>query len=252
MDTNWAEIVRMWSEKFGIEAMLFDLDDTLVKVRNLFFRRMDEAVDFICSNCPEIDKDFLKKRQRDVNTEGYLIHAVNPRRWDYVYKRLAQEFPGVEQKIWDRALEITYEIYRDVQEVFEGAHEVLSSLREAGVKLILVTHASEEWTEFKLRSTNLRGYFDRIVCISPDSFKTSEAWVKAAAFANVNIEKTAVVGDNLSGDIISARQAGVTHLFWIDSGDGWVHYRKGVPPEGTRIIREVKELLVCIGETVLG
>lgn len=251
MGTDWVEVVHTWAEKFDIKAVLFDLDDTLVKVRTLFFRRMDEAVDFVCSNHPEIDKEFLRKRQREINTEGYMTYAVNPVRWDYVYKRLAQEFSGVEQDTWDKALEITYQIYRDVPEVFEGTHELLSYLREAGVMLILVTHASEEWTEFKLHSTGLGGYFEKVVCISPDSFKTFEAWVRAANVADTNVEKTAVVGDNLNGDIVSARQAGVPHLFWIDSGDGWIHYRKGTPPEGTKIIKEVKELLGCIRETVL-
>ena len=248
METRWASAMRLWAEKFGIKAILFDLDDTLIKVRVMFTTHMKESVDYICSCYPEIGWEELRKRQQEINNEEYLKYSVNPDRWRSVYRRLQSEFPGIAQETWDHALNIVFRLYTDTPEVFAGVFDILSHFRKAGIRIILVTHASEEWTELKLRKTGLDSFLDTVVCISPDVFKDLNAWSRAIKIAEAAPAEVVVVGDNLPGDIISAYEVGVRHLYWVDAGVGWEHYRKGKIPEGAAIIREVGDLLSCIEE----
>jgi len=238
--------VRAWAKKYGIKAILFDLDDTLIKVRELFYKRMDESIDFICSWYPKLDKEQLKKRQGEINTELFFQYSVDPKRWVATYKQLQAEFPGVSSEIWKEALRIVFLVYTDIPEVFEGAVEVLTLLQQAGITCVLVTHASIEWTAFKLEVTGLGVFFDHVVCISPAEFKTLEAWVSGAKAARVSVEEVAAIGDNLKGDIESARKAGIKLLFWIKNKEAWSVYLSGTVPEGTLVIGEIGEFLKCL------
>jgi HAD superfamily hydrolase (TIGR01549 family) len=226
---------------------MFDLDDTLIAGREMFHRRIRESLDYIGRQVSGLDMDALRKRHAEINIEAFSQFSVQPKRWAYVFTRLSEENPGISQEIWDEGLRIINQLYQDIPKVLEGTIEVLSLFRQTEIKLILVTHASDEWTEYKLRVTGLKDFFDAVVCVNPSSFKTEEAWLQGARAGNVLPTETAVVGDNLKGDIISARKAGVRELFWIDSGEkGWIVYTEGNLPDGAKVIGGIYELLDCI------
>jgi len=73
-----------------------------------------------------------------------------------------------------------------------------------------------------------------------------EAWVSGAKAARVSVEEVAAIGDNLKGDIESARKAGIKLLFWIKNKEAWSVYLSGTVPEGTLVIGEIGEFLKCL------
>ena len=121
--------------------------------------------------------------------------------------------------------------------------ETLETFSKSTVRLGLVTHANQEWTNFKLNGLNLRRFFEQVHIVHEDNHKTPEEWRAAIDHFGVEPYKAMVVGDNVKGDIQAAREIGVEKLVWIDHGRGWSLYRLGDVPEGTITVNGVNELI---------
>lgn len=52
-------LVREWLEKLQILVILFDLDDTILATNQLFRDKIDQCLDFIVSQVPDLDRQKL-------------------------------------------------------------------------------------------------------------------------------------------------------------------------------------------------
>lgn len=228
-------------DKLGIEAVLFDLDDTLIYTSEIFTKYMmmyAQAVAELSGLDPEVVLRVLQK----INDEEYKRMGVSPKRWAAVVERLAKEFSHGEAEILE-SLPILMKIYSVEPRMRNGSRMLLDVFKATGVKMVLVTHANVEWTYFKLEKLGLLDYFDVIVIADENGHKKTEDWKRGMDEAEVEPKKCLVVGDNLGGDIRSGDELGARTV-WMPSP--WSVYRQGEVPERTVTIEEIFELLTAL------
>lgn len=233
------------AEKFhylDIEYALFDLDDTFLDTRKDFLGQEDKFFDLV-SKATGIDRSRVKDDFMKLNNELYFTMSVNPKRFDSVTERLIDQYGETYREVFMSALPLLHDIYKIPPKLLKGALYTIKAFAASHVKRALVTHANQEWTDFKVDYLGLRKYFDHIEIVDEDKHKGEEDWGAAMEKLGADPESVFVVGDNLQGDIIAAYHAGVKRLFWIDPGHGWEMYRTGEVPAGVTIIKGINELI---------
>jgi HAD superfamily hydrolase (TIGR01549 family) len=125
---------------------------------------------------------------------------------------------------------------------FEGALDVLSSLRARGHRLGLLTNGSAEFQRKKLSRFALEPLFDIVLIEGELGYGKPDRRVFDAALSHFVIgpAQCCMIGDNLEADIGGARASGIMAV-WHDA------YGVGLPeqPVATpdRVIRSLSELL---------
>jgi len=133
--------------------------------------------------------------------------------------------------------------YRDEQmALFPGAHQTLDALRDAGVRLALVTNGGAESQRAKIERFELAHRFEHVQIEGEHGFgKPDErAYRHAMAALGVEPHETWMVGDHLEWEVIAPQRLGI-YAIWHDV------QRSGVPEESParpdRIIERLSQLL---------
>jgi len=104
--------------------------------------------------------------------------------------------------------------------LFPGAIETLTNLRNEGYKLHIITNGFLEVQHIKIREAGLKSFFDIIVCseevgvTKPDSRVFHHAMEKA----NAPKEKSVMIGDNYEADYLGGLNAGMKSIFFNHRG----------------------------------
>lgn len=224
-----------------IKAVLFDMGDTLVKYDVDSFEEVFQRVLIslgISRSLVEIKIAFLdsEKEAKDIDlfsSFGKIKCEEYWHQWDsLVLKHLKitdnEELARIIQSRWFDFVDST--LYPEVK-------EVLSELKQRGLKLGLISNGYEEEINLILEKVDLeKTTFDIIVGVdtirqakpNPDIFKY------AISKLNVKLEETMFVGDNVEADYKGAENAGI-HALLID--------RTEKKQNDLRIIKNLKELL---------
>ena len=216
-----------------IRAVLFDLDDTLHDDTLAFTSAAEEVAREIAA---EHGIDALALKAAYVSRAEGFWHKLTG---DQVKTRMGH----LREQLWKSALDAfgirdddlvlrsadRYNLYRHKYfTLYPGALELLRSLKDAGVKLGLVTNGFSETHVEKLELLRIAEYFDalflpdRTGMVKPDPLLFAHACQKLG----VAPAQSAMVGDRFDRDIAGAQQAG---LFTV-----WVNVRGEKQPDGTR------------------
>jgi putative hydrolase of the HAD superfamily len=136
-----------------------------------------------------------------------------------------------------------YHTYRDEQMfLFDGAHSVVDELRRLGVKLALITNGTGPAQRAKIERFDLVHRFDHIQIEGEHGFGKPEeqAYRHALAALNVAAHETWMVGDNLEWEIAAPQRLGI-HAIWHDTVGTGLPEGSEIRPD--RIIRSLRELL---------
>lgn len=137
-----------------------------------------------------------------------------------------------------------YDLYRNEQMfLFPHAHEVVDTMRDAGVKLALITNGAARPQRAKVERFELTHRFHHIQIEGEHGFGKPEerAYRHAMEVLGVEAHETWMVGDNLEWEVIAPQRLGI-HAVWHDSlGAG---LPAGTEARPDRIIRSLRELLV--------
>lgn len=229
-------------QELEIEAVLFDLDDTLIYTSEIFSRYMLEYAQVVAEKMG-VETNEVLTALRAINDEEYKKMGVNPKRWAVVVEKLARQLGHEKREILEN-LSILMKIYATEPRMRLGVGCLLETIKESGVKVVLVTHANVEWTYFKLDKLGLWEYFDEVIIVDENGHKKSEDWKRGMDRVEVAAKKCLVVGDNLGGDIQPGDELGARTV-WMPSP--WSVYREGEVPKRTVVINEIWELLTALG-----
>lgn len=174
------------------KLVLFDLDGTLVDTDLLvvegflhFFRKYKKekvSLDVLVSFSGPSLKDSMKKYFPTYNTDEMVQE----------YKR------------------VTWPLYETFIELYDGIEIVLSSLKNKGIKIGIVTSKARDATTKTLSQLHIEQYFDYIVCVDevrkpkPDP----EGINRALDFLKITKDETIYVGDAIT-DLTTAKNAGI-------------------------------------------
>ena len=89
-----------------------------------------------------------------------------------------------------------------------GVRGLLAELARRGVRLSVLTGKGEATARYSLAQLGLLGFFDDVVCGSPDGLVKRERLVEMLASSRLSGNQVAYVGDH-PDDVIAAREAGI-------------------------------------------
>lgn len=245
-ESIYASHLSEWATRNKVTTALFDLDDTLLETHKCFVAGVQAFEDAVLPYFPHMSAEELHLTIQELNNSTYQKYGVAMNKWDVVVDQLISMGNPVNSDDVKSLQGHLYSIYCKVPELVEGAVTTLESIKLAGLKVGIVTHADEDWTLFKLRAHNLLQYADFIHSVDPRGHKTELAWKAAIDAIKAAADQVVVIGDNFKGDILASRAAGVQHQVWISTQDSWSIYQQSTPVEGIITISRVDELIPAL------
>ncbi|MDT0607919.1 YjjG family noncanonical pyrimidine nucleotidase [Croceitalea rosinachiae] len=202
-----------------VTDVFFDLDHTLwdfEKNSALTFKKIFEqnGVNVVLS-------DFLKV-YIPINLQYWkLYREERVTKAELRYQRLKKAFDSLGVYLADDSINILSEDYIEhlstFNHIFPGTIEILDYLKP-NYRLHIITNGFEEIQEKKLRTSNIRDYFEVIVNSEMAGVKKPDPKIFQLALnrAQVEPESALMIGDSLEADIIGAKNLGI-HVLHFNS-----------------------------------
>lgn len=196
MDTSVESRVEGLLEKFETEAVIFDLDGTLLD-NNSFHRKTWEA--------------YLKKMGKLISEEEFNTHLngrTNKDAVEYIYGRKMSEEESTKYTLEKEAL--YREIYKPFIKPVSGLLNFLEILNKKNIPMAIATSGIQPNIDFMFEEVPIKKYFDEVVNSShitkgkPDP----EIYLKVASLLKVSPKNCLVFEDAVVG-IKSAKAAGM-------------------------------------------
>jgi putative hydrolase of the HAD superfamily len=216
----------------AIDAVLFDLDDTLHD-DTLTYRRAAERV--ATEIAAERGIEARPLYEAYVSEAESFWKTLSPAAFDV-------PLAGLRARMWGTALRSValddadlatrcaqaYDGYRrEFLQLWPGALELLVSLRARGCKLAMITNGMAETHREKIAILRLEDAFDEIFIADEVGLVKPDVRVFRLAAERLGVapERCAMVGDRFDRDVRGAHDAGMFTL--------WMNVRnESVPPEG--------------------
>ncbi len=195
MGFNW-----VGDEMARVEAVLLDLEGTVVQMLYRFREAKRDVVNCLIQQC--LPKDLFNPEDPTLKIFDKLRQYLDQTGKPHEFARLKRECEAIIDRYELEAAEGT--------SLIEGVVEALTMLRQAGLKIALVTNDGVKATQRILERFSLHPFFDSVVTREDVAgMKPSpEPILLALRRLSVLPENTVVVGD--SGiDVEAARLAGV-------------------------------------------
>ena len=211
-----------------IKAILFDFDGTLVDTNQLIIRSFNETFKKLFPNRCFTESEIMDCIGPTLEETGQKYYAEDPKSLVDIYRGFCWQY------------------HDEMIVIYPGIEEMLKSLKEMGLKLVIVTSKKTDMATRGLEVTKLLSYFDWMV--SADDVKNpkphQEPIERVLDYYHLKPEECLMVGDN-SHDILCAKAAGVTSV-----AVGWAlrgaDYLKSFSPD--YIIDEASDLIKIIKE----
>jgi putative hydrolase of the HAD superfamily len=222
-----------------IQAVLFDLDGTLLDRRETFRRHLELQVARHANLFGREDAVRYVAKLLELDENGTLDRGV-------FYDRVEAEF----------ALPIgsSATLIADFETHFPETcaplphlHETLQALRGCRIKLAVVTNGRGLIQGRKVQRLGIRPFLDAVLISEEMGFRKPDPRIFRAALDQLRVEPTAAafVGDNPDTDVLGARNIGLLSVWRRD--DFWTK-----PASADHVIEDLAELpslLGCHGRT---
>ena len=236
------------------QAMLIDLDDTILSAYNNPGPLWLEVATEFAGGLPGITpQDAANAILNSADTfwddpERHRIwrQKMFPARREVVrlaFQRVAADGgPAVPDEVLAAMADRFSTLREQRYEPYPGAVETLAALRDAGLKLALITNGSGETQRAKLARFNLEAHFHHIQIEGEHGFGKPEERAYRHALAQLDVEphEAWMVGDNLEWEVAAPQRLGI-YAVWHDHAGGGLPAGSSVRPD--RIIRSLPELL---------
>lgn len=186
-----------------INAVIFDLDNVLYNERDYIDAAYLNIAAFLSNHCHRQREQIYQKLLNDLQKKTSLY----PRLFNDALADL-----GLDQAMLPEILKIYANITIDLQ-FYQGAEQLLETLRKQGVKLGLVTNGNVETQRNKVRLLGVEQYFDVVVYArelgNHNEKPNPEVYRVTIQALNCEPEETICVGDNPYTDFFGAKKLGV-------------------------------------------
>lgn len=236
------------------KAILFDLDDTLISAYNRPDRAWLAIAHEFAAELHPIEPDaaatainsaadrFWADAERHRIGRLQLLDARAVILAD-AFAALARAGHTPPGEPLARRLALRYNALREAQmHLFDGAHHVVDTFRDKGVRLALITNGAAAPQRAKVERFELTHRFHHIQIEGEHGFGKPEerAYRHALDALGVAAEETWMVGDNLEWEVVAPQRLGI-HAIWHDLAGEGVPAGSAARPD--RVIRSLHELL---------
>ncbi|XP_059501177.1 N-acylneuraminate-9-phosphatase [Stegostoma tigrinum] len=242
----------------GIDALLFDLDNTLIDTAGAGRQAGQQVKDLLITQHGYeesaahlvIEKFYLKLEnghpnsslERDVDKERTLLFelAIQETKGSKPDKRLAAE---------------CYLLWKNTRlnhlHIPDKTKAMLRKLRQS-YKLLLLTNGSSAVQREKINVCQCEQYFDMIVVggEQPEQKPASSIFQQCFRLLEVKPGACVMIGDDLKTDIKGGVNAGVKATIWINNNNLKPHRESAMPDYTVKSVLEVKDILENIKDKV--
>ena len=220
-----------------IKAIIFDFDNTLQDRQVAFY---GFAHDWVCRHFPDLPEEQLKDvSEKLLISSFYGLSNTQPDVFETACQVLPWEQAGKAPSFDDLA-EFWKTSYPAHTTLLPDAAAVLTALREKGYRLSILTNGHPQSQNRKVDVSGLRALVDDVVISGEERIQkpNPEIFRRAAFRLGVAPENCVFVGDNPRNDIVGAKNAGMTPIFY-----DWEYPEVTVTDPTVRHIHSLTELL---------
>ncbi|UNK20309.1 HAD family hydrolase [Paenibacillus sp. N3/727] len=199
-----------------VEAVIFDLDNTLVNRKHAFMKYSEWFIDQFVIITDILHKNEVLEYIRVADRDGY-------RKKHELYEELLTTLPMKNSEITVKdLLEPWFSEFYKHTVLMDGAFEILDYLKQMDIKLGLITNGSVHTQNSKIDQVMLRSYFDTIIVSDEVKLKKPDKRIFELALErlNVNPRESWYVGDHPINDIQGAVDAGLNAI-WLKGFMDW-------------------------------
>ncbi|MEK5508523.1 HAD family hydrolase [Paenibacillus sp. FSL P4-0113] len=222
----------------SIEAIIFDLDNTLIHRKQAFAAYTERFIErFIVAEEPAI-RAAVVEQIRLADQDGY-----RDKKELYTELHADLELKNPHTSVQEM-LGFWYSEFHKFTVLMDGAKEVLSELRSRGLKLGIITNGSLRTQQAKIDRVMLRDYVDSIIVSGGVNIQKPNPRIFELALNELDIVDpghACYVGDHPTNDIRGAQSAGL-HTIWLEGFMTW--QETGIVPDyQIGSLREITGLL---------
>jgi beta-phosphoglucomutase-like phosphatase (HAD superfamily) len=182
-----------------IEAVIFDLDGTLIDSVRIYFKIAQEILRQV--HLPAVSKGVVSELMRG-GQEGWLRLIPG---W------MSDRRDELLEKIMEAGKEIGWKIFQDEVDVISGVPEIFSYLSEKNIRIGVVSSTHEKFMEGKLLPLKKSGLHEKIGALvsiedAPKMKPEPDPLLECARRLGVETEKCIYIGDSQE-DIIAGKRA---------------------------------------------
>jgi len=186
---------------FPVEAVIFDLDGTLVNTIDVYFRVIDEVL--VRLNLPALSREVIMDAAKDGEFKWVMM----------IPEKRRAEKEDLLRRMWAVRDELFPVMLREGTTLIPGAEDLLKKLRDRGARIGLVTSTPKKNLENKwipLEDCGIRQFFDAVVTADDveERKPSPEALIACAGKIGVKAERCLSVGD-VRTDIVAGKGAGM-------------------------------------------
>jgi putative hydrolase of the HAD superfamily len=222
----------------GVQAIIFDLDDTLWEVGPVIVRAEHAMLEFLAERYPRVLELHTLDSMRDVRARMALEHPAM--RHDFTWLRLeslrhhARE-AGYAQSMAQEAFEVFYRA-RNAVTLYDDVLPALGQLR-ARFRLFAISNGNAD-----LAAIGLGHFFESALAAREAGVLKPDPRIFALLLERAGLAAAQVVhvGDDAVADVEGARRAGVAAVWLNRRGKDWP--AAAPPPVTVRTLAELVQL----------
>jgi putative hydrolase of the HAD superfamily len=217
-----------------VQAVLFDLDGTLLDRRRSFERFVRDQWTRLAHALQSVDPEQYAQILIELDGDGYA-----PRK--ELFTGMAARFQ-LPPDLAETLLNDYRAGFPGACVLFPDAVQTLSSLRASGLKLGLITNGSVRMQSGKLDCLALRPMFDTVLISDEEGISKPDPGIfrRALERLNTNAAQAVFVGDHPDIDVAGARAAGMRAIWRRDPSVSRM-------VEADAVIDELNEVLAVLG-----
>ena len=226
----------MNSKKLQVDAVIFDLDGTLIDSIGIYFKIVDIVFERL--NLPPVSREAILEAIKDGDFD-----------WDCV---LPDDVKDRKDEIISNAVEIIFEIYpqmfgKDLK-LISGADRVLKFISGDGVKVGLVTSTPQQGMVYKMQPLKIAGVdklFEAIITTDDVQNKkpAAEPLVECVRRLHVDVNRSVYVGDTRV-DIKAGKAAGMRTIGVLTGFDDLESLKKENPDAIINSVVDLPEAII--------
>ena len=234
------------------KAILFDLDDTLIRAYAQPEEAWTRLLHVFAVHLDAHDAAAIERARVAVMdaSRSFWTDPAAAAKWrlDIPQARRLAVRQGLarigkhDQDLADKIADAFTEMRRNEYRLYPDAHATVDALREAGVKLALVTNGASDIQRAKIERFDLEHRFHHIQIEGEFGQGKPEPAVYRHALQRLGCEAcdTWMVGDNYEWEVVAPQKLGLCGIWYDPYGAGIPAHATAQP---TRVIRRLSELL---------
>lgn len=188
-------------------TIIFELDDVLVKTQEVYDKAVTDVIDLIAASDVPVSDAYVQFKALEAAYTAQLgfLKERFPLSLVALYEQLAEKSDNlIDTDLKEVIYKRGYEVYNYHYAVLESTQELLSVLKYAGYKLLLVTKGDNDIQRTKAWKAEISSYFDETIVLAN---KTAKTWKFVADAYGIIPEGTFVVEANVA-DAKAASEVG--------------------------------------------